>query len=189
MMDDSVESHPPRIMGIGACLSTSIHLSEPLIVCRIRTYEILAFLNLSSSTRDSEGTNARWVKLQHNNLTNRHLFCPLQTMSIKITCLDHVHGQFHENGPQNTKKLNLCNKYVTGVTRKLIICSFLCKKNDMIIYIRINFVNILNTGTNVTPQDVILTQDVIIAARCNTIYARCNNYAKCNNFYAICNKN
>ena len=40
----------------------------------------------------------------------------------------------------------------------------------------------------VTPQDVILTQDVIIAARCNTIYARCNNYAKCNNFYARCNK-
>ena len=40
----------------------------------------------------------------------------------------------------------------------------------------------------VTPQDVILTQDVIIATRCNTIYARCNNYAKCNNFYARCNK-
>ena len=39
-----------------------------------------------------------------------------------------------------------------------------------------------------TPQDVILTQDVIIAARCNTIYARCNNYAKCNNVYARCNK-
>ena len=44
-------------------------------------------------------------------------------------------------------------------------------------------------GRSVTPQDVILTQDVIIAARCNTIYARCNNYAKCNNFYARCNKN
>ena len=40
----------------------------------------------------------------------------------------------------------------------------------------------------VTPQDVIRTQDVIIAARCNTIYARCNKYAKCNNFYARCNK-
>ena len=40
----------------------------------------------------------------------------------------------------------------------------------------------------VTPQDVIPTQDVIIAARCNTIYARCNKYAKCNNFYARCNK-
>ena len=39
----------------------------------------------------------------------------------------------------------------------------------------------------VTPQDVIRTQDVIIAARCNTIYARCNTYAKCNNFYARCN--
>ena len=35
--------------------------------------------------------------------------------------------------------------------------------------------------------DVIPTQDVIIAARCNTIYARCNKYAKCNNFYARCN--
>ena len=45
-----------------------------------------------------------------------------------------------------------------------------------------------NGLTYVTPQNVILTQDVIIAARCNTIYARCNNYAKCNNFYAICNK-
>ena len=43
--------------------------------------------------------------------------------------------------------------------------------------------------TCVTPQDVILTQDVIITAICNTIYARCNNYAKCNNFYARCNKN
>ena len=40
----------------------------------------------------------------------------------------------------------------------------------------------------VTPQDVIKTQDVIIAARCNTIYAICNKYAKCNNFYARCNK-
>ena len=40
----------------------------------------------------------------------------------------------------------------------------------------------------VTPQYVILTQYVIIAARCNTVYARCNNYAKCNNFYARCNK-
>ena len=39
----------------------------------------------------------------------------------------------------------------------------------------------------VTPQDVIPTQDVIIAARCNTIYARCNKYAKCNNVYARCN--
>ena len=39
----------------------------------------------------------------------------------------------------------------------------------------------------VTPQDVIPTQDVIIAARCNTIYARCNKYAKCNDFYARCN--
>ena len=40
----------------------------------------------------------------------------------------------------------------------------------------------------VTPQDGIPTQDVIIAARCNTIYARCNKYAKCNNFYVRCNK-
>ena len=39
----------------------------------------------------------------------------------------------------------------------------------------------------VTPQDVIPTQDVIITAICNTIYARCNKYAKCNNFYARCN--
>ena len=34
----------------------------------------------------------------------------------------------------------------------------------------------------VTPPDVIPTQDVIIAARCNTIYARCSKYANCNNF-------
>ena len=43
------------------------------------------------------------------------------------------------------------------------------------------------TRTHVTPQDVIPTQDVIIAAICNTIYARCNKYAKCDNFYARCN--
>ena len=41
--------------------------------------------------------------------------------------------------------------------------------------------------TCVTPQDVIPTQDVIIAARYNTIYARCNKNAKCNKFYARCN--
>ena len=40
----------------------------------------------------------------------------------------------------------------------------------------------------VTPQFVILTLDVILAARCNAIYTRCNTYAKCNNFYARCNK-
>ena len=43
------------------------------------------------------------------------------------------------------------------------------------------------TTTCVTPQDIIPTQDIIIAARCNTIYARCNKYAKCNNFYPRCN--
>ena len=31
---------------------------------------------------------------------------------------------------------------MTGITGKLIICSLLCKKNDMIIFIRINFVDI-----------------------------------------------
>ena len=45
-----------------------------------------------------------------------------------------------------------------------------------------------NLRSYVTPQDVIPKQDVIIAARCNAIYARCNEYAKCNNFYARCNK-
>ena len=48
--------------------------------------------------------------------------------------------------------------------------------------------SVMHDCTAVTQQYVILTQDVIIAARYNTIYARCNNYAKCNNFYARCNK-
>ena len=40
------------------------------------------------------------------------------------------------------KKINLCNNYVTGITGKLIICTLLCKKNYMVIYIRIDFVDI-----------------------------------------------
>ena len=40
------------------------------------------------------------------------------------------------------QQINFCDKYVTGITGKLIICSLLCKKNYMIIYIRINFVDI-----------------------------------------------
>ena len=31
------------------------------------------------------------------------------------------------------------NKYVTGIIGKLIICSLLCKKNYMVLYIRIDF--------------------------------------------------
>ena len=57
--------------------------------------------------------------------------------SVSLTC-----GQFHENGPQNTKQLNFCKKYVTGIIGKLNMCSFLCKKNYMIIDIRVNFVDI-----------------------------------------------
>ena len=30
--------------------------------------------------------------------------------------------------PAEYKKINFCNKYVTCITGKLIICSFLCKK-------------------------------------------------------------
>ncbi len=37
------------------------------------------------------------------------------------------------------QKINFCNKYVTGITGKLVIFSLLCKKNYMIICIRINF--------------------------------------------------
>ena len=40
------------------------------------------------------------------------------------------------------QKINFCNKYATGITGKLSICSLLCKKNYMIICIRINFVDI-----------------------------------------------
>ena len=40
------------------------------------------------------------------------------------------------------QKINFCNNYVTGITGKLIICTLLCKKNYMVIYIRIDFVDI-----------------------------------------------
>ena len=40
------------------------------------------------------------------------------------------------------QKINFCNNYVTGITGKLIICTLLCKKNYMVIYIRIGFVDI-----------------------------------------------
>ena len=40
------------------------------------------------------------------------------------------------------KKINFSNNYVTGITGKLIICTLLCKKHYMVIYIRIDFVDI-----------------------------------------------
>ena len=40
------------------------------------------------------------------------------------------------------KKINFCNNYVTDITGKLIICTLLCKSNYMVIYIRIDFVDI-----------------------------------------------
>ena len=45
-----------------------------------------------------------------------------------------------------------------------------------------HFIVVSRNVQAVTPRNVIPTQDVIIAARFNTIYARCNKYAKCNNF-------
>ena len=40
------------------------------------------------------------------------------------------------------QKINFCDNYVTGITGKLIICTLFCKKNYMVIYIRIDFVDI-----------------------------------------------
>ena len=63
-------------------------------------------------------------------------------MHVFVSSVSEIKGQFHENGLQNTKKINFCNKYVTGITGKLIICSLLCKKIYMIISIHINCVDI-----------------------------------------------
>ena len=70
-----------------------------------------------------------------------------------------------------------------GGVRPVVIPNTSCPTLNIVVLVSSH-----HSCTLVTPQDVILTQDVIIAARCNTIYARCNNNAKCNNFYARCNK-
>ena len=84
---------------------------------------------------------------------SQHMSIPLQSLTkhVHIASVSHNTCQYPFSLSQNMwaiprkrsaeyKKLNFLNKYVTGITGKLVICRFLCKKNYMIIYIRIKIV-------------------------------------------------